>query len=44
MKKCAAFWKHTNLRNSDKIFHFCRFKTPIGTVDGNVTKILHSDT
>ena len=44
MKKCAAFWKHTNLRNSDKIFPCCRFKTPIGTFDGNVSKILHSDT
>ena len=44
MKKCAAFWKHTNLRNSDKIFPCCRFKTPVGTFDGNVSKILHSDT
>ena len=44
MKKCAAFWKHTNLRNSDKIFPCCRFKTPVGTFDGNVSEILHSDT
>lgn len=44
MKKCAAFWKHTNLRNSDKIFPCCRFKTPVGTFNGNVSEILHSDT
>jgi sulfatase maturation enzyme AslB (radical SAM superfamily) len=30
MKKCAAFWKHTNLRNSDKVFPCCRFKQPVG--------------
>ena len=29
MKKCAAFWKHTNLRNSDKVFPCCRFKQPV---------------
>ena len=43
MKKCAAFWKHTNLRNSDKIFPCCRFKQPVGVFDGNVSEILHSD-
>lgn len=43
MKKCAAFWKHTNLRNSDKIFPCCRFKKPVGIFDGNVSDILHSD-
>lgn len=43
MKKCAAFWKHTNLRNSDNIFPCCRFKQPVGVFDGNVSEILHSD-
>jgi molybdenum cofactor biosynthesis enzyme MoaA len=41
--KCAAFWKHTNLRNNNKIYPCCRFKEDIQTFDGNVEDILHSD-
>jgi sulfatase maturation enzyme AslB (radical SAM superfamily) len=43
MKKCAAFWKHTNLRNNNNIFPCCRFKRPVGIFNGNVSEILHSD-
>jgi sulfatase maturation enzyme AslB (radical SAM superfamily) len=41
--KCAAFWKHTNIRNSNKIYPCCRYKTPVATFDGNVEGILHSE-
>lgn len=40
--KCAAFWKHTNIRNSNKIFPCCRFKSPVAEFDGDVESILHS--
>lgn len=43
MKKCAAFWNHTNLRSGNQIYPCCRFKTPIQTFDGDVGNILHSD-
>ena len=43
MTKCAAFWKHTNLRSGDRIFPCCRFKTPIDTYNGTVVDILDSD-
>lgn len=42
-KTCAAFWNHTNLRSGDKIYPCCRFKKPIQSFDGNVSRILHSD-
>lgn len=42
MTKCAAFWHHTNIRNDNKIFPCCRFKTPIQEFDGNVVNILNS--
>jgi len=42
MSKCAAFWKHTNIRNSNKIYPCCRYKTPVATFDGDVESILHS--
>jgi sulfatase maturation enzyme AslB (radical SAM superfamily) len=41
--KCAAFWKHTNIRNSNKIYPCCRYKTPVATFDGDVEGILHSE-
>ena len=44
MSKCAAFWKHTNLRNNNKIYPCCRFKTPVQKFDGNIENVLHSDT
>jgi len=44
MSKCAAFWKHTNLRNNNKIYPCCRFKTPVQSFDGNIENVLHSDT
>ncbi len=42
--KCAAFWKHTNIRNNNKIYPCCRYKTPVATFDGDVDGILHSET
>jgi sulfatase maturation enzyme AslB (radical SAM superfamily) len=41
--KCAAFWKHTNIRNNNKIYPCCRYKTSVATFDGDVEGILHSD-
>lgn len=43
MKKCAAFWNHTNLRSGNRIYPCCRFKTPIQTFDGDVRAILQSN-
>lgn len=39
--KCAAFWKHTNIRGGDNIYPCCRFKSPIAKFDGNLVKVLH---
>jgi sulfatase maturation enzyme AslB (radical SAM superfamily) len=39
--KCAAFWTHTNIRSSDRVFPCCRFKTPIAEFDGNLEQVLH---
>lgn len=41
--KCAAFWKHTNIRNNNNIFPCCRYKTPVATFTGNIIEILNSD-
>ncbi len=41
--KCAAFWKHTNLRNDNNIFPCCRYKTSVGKFTGDVIEILHLD-
>ena len=41
--KCAAFWHHTNIRNDNRIFPCCRFKTPIAEFTGDVVSILDSD-
>jgi MoaA/NifB/PqqE/SkfB family radical SAM enzyme len=43
MSKCAAFWKHTNIRGDNRVFPCCRFKTPVDTFDGNIEKVLHSE-
>lgn len=43
MKKCAAFWKHTNVRGDNRIFPCCRFKQPVDTFDGKLENILASD-
>lgn len=43
MSKCAAFWKHTNIRNNNKIYPCCRYKTPVATFNGDVDSILHSE-
>lgn len=40
--KCAAFWKHTNIRGGNRVFPCCRFKTPVQEFDGNLDNILHS--
>ena len=39
--KCAAFWKHTNIRGDNRVFPCCRFKTPIATFDGDLEQVLH---
>lgn len=41
--KCAAFWKHTNVRSGNKIFPCCRFKTPVDNFTGDLVHILDSD-
>lgn len=41
--KCAAFWKHTNVRSDNKIFPCCRFKSPVANFDGNLIEILDSE-
>lgn len=38
--KCAAFWNHINIRNDNRVFPCCRFKTPIAAFNGNVNEIL----
>jgi len=40
---CAAFYNHSNLRNGDRIYPCCRYKTSIQKFDGNVKNILHSN-
>lgn len=41
--KCAAFWKHTNVRSDNKIFPCCRFKTPVENFTGDLINILDSE-
>jgi MoaA/NifB/PqqE/SkfB family radical SAM enzyme len=38
--KCAAFWKHTNIRGGNNIYPCCRFKSPIAKFDGNLINVL----
>lgn len=40
--KCAAFWKHTNLRSDNRIFPCCRFKQPVQAFDGDLISVLTS--
>jgi radical SAM protein with 4Fe4S-binding SPASM domain len=40
---CSAFWKHTNIRPGGRIFPCCRFKHSIGTTDGDLESVLHSE-
>ena len=40
--RCAAFWKHTNVRSNNEVFPCCRFKYPVQKFDGNLQSILHS--
>ena len=40
--KCAAFWKHTNVRSDNKIFPCCRFKNSIMEFTGDLDNILTS--
>ena len=42
MTKCAAFWKHTNIRGGNNVYPCCRFKAPVATFRGNISEILHS--
>jgi sulfatase maturation enzyme AslB (radical SAM superfamily) len=39
---CSAFWNHTNIRGGNRVFPCCRYKTPVQTFDGDLTKVLHS--
>jgi sulfatase maturation enzyme AslB (radical SAM superfamily) len=41
--KCAAFWKHTNLRSDNRIFPCCRFKHSVQAFDGDLINILDSE-
>jgi len=41
--KCAAFWKHTNIRSNNKVFPCCRFKSPVADFNGNLIEILDSE-
>ena len=43
MKKCSAFWKHTNVRGDNRVFPCCRFKKPVDTFKGSLEDILISD-
>ena len=43
MTKCAAFWKHTNIRGDNRIFPCCRFKSPVAVFDTSISNILESD-
>ena len=43
MAKCAAFWKHINIRNNNQIYPCCRYKTPVATFDGDIESILDSE-
>lgn len=39
--RCAAFWKHTNIRNNNKIYPCCRYKSSIAKFDGDLEKVLY---
>ena len=39
---CAAFYKHFNLRGDNNIWPCCRYKTPVKSFDGDLSKVLHS--
>lgn len=43
MAKCAAFWKHTNIRGDNRVFPCCRFKAPVTTFKGSLDDVLHSE-
>jgi sulfatase maturation enzyme AslB (radical SAM superfamily) len=38
--KCAAFWKHTNIRPGNRVYPCCRFKQPIAEFDGDFNSVL----
>lgn len=40
--KCAAFWRHVNIRNDNRVYPCCRFKNPVTKFDGNLSSPLHS--
>ena len=40
--KCAAFWKHTNIRSDNRVFPCCRFKQPLQRFDGDLNIVLFS--
>jgi MoaA/NifB/PqqE/SkfB family radical SAM enzyme len=41
--KCAAFWKHANIRPGNRIYPCCRFKTPVDVFNGDIDSVLESD-
>jgi len=42
--KCAALYNHTNIRGGNRVYPCCRYKESVMDFDGNVNKILHSNT
>lgn len=40
--KCAAFWKHTNIRPGNRVYPCCRFKKPVAEFDGDLKSVLDS--
>ena len=43
MTKCAAFWKHTNIRGDNRVFPCCRYKAPVTTFKGSLEDVLQSE-
>jgi sulfatase maturation enzyme AslB (radical SAM superfamily) len=42
--KCSAFWHHINIRNDNRIFPCCRFKTPLEKkFNGNIEEVIFSE-
>lgn len=42
MTKCAAFWKHLNLRSGNRVFPCCRYKTSEATFHGDFDAVINS--
>ena len=40
--KCAAFYRHFNLRGDNNIWPCCRYGSPVQSFDGDFSQVLHS--